>query len=192
MSEQRGSDRIIASYHDLNPDSRDEWVSIYRPCWKKLLATDAETMGEALDLVSEREQTLLLVGLLIHDVDNGGIDQWLYNEPGDRAQETLEALKRIGSTKTYDLLAKAISLFPPEALPRDRQKRMKVMVEFEEKHPRVEEELFRLSMQFYETGENIIDLAIAYWRSTEPRYPPESVGGDPDQPADGERKKTTP
>ena len=177
---------------DLNRENAQELYSIFKPCWRKVLAADADSFGEALDSLSEREQTIVLVQMLITEVDNGGFDQWLYNETGDRAQETLEALKRIGATKTYDLLAKAIGLFPPEALPRVREERMKVMVDFEEKHPRVEEELFQLSMQFYETGENIIDLAIAYWRSTKPRHPTESVGTDPEQPGDSERKKTTP
>jgi len=169
MNDKSRSRKIIATYHELNPASADEWFSISNSCMEKLFAMTGETAEETVDLLSEREQTIVFIQLLIDEVENGGFDQWLYASTGDRADETLEALKRIGADKTHDLAARAISLFPGGSLPRDHEARIKLMLEVHEKHAEIADELYKLNRPFHRLNENIIDLAIAYWRRTEPQ-----------------------
>ena len=170
MNEMRNSGRRRDStYYGMNPEVTDEWLPIYRACRKRLKATKGSTAEESIDLLCERDQTFIYVSSLVAEAYNGGLIQWFDNLTGDRVEEAMEALERIGARKAHTVIAKAIALFPGGRLPRDQETREKVIRQFWKEHPQiVDEQLEQLTDEFYETGENVLELVVDYWHRTEP------------------------
>jgi hypothetical protein len=104
------------------------------------------------------------------EVMNGGFSQFLSNTSGDRAHESLAALRRIGAPLCVALLEKALTLFPGGIAPVDRQRRCELLFAFEEREPQFLEALDRL---FYERvdalgsvpEEDLTALQLAFMRS---------------------------
>jgi hypothetical protein len=104
------------------------------------------------------------------EVINGGFSQFFANTSGDRAHESLTALRRIGAPLSVDLLEKAMTLFPGGIAPVEQQRRCELLFAFEEREPEFLEELDRL---FYERvdglgavpEEDLTALQLAFLRS---------------------------
>jgi hypothetical protein len=92
-------------------------------------------------------RTLWDVGCFHGEVINGGFSQFLSNSSGDRAHESLDALRRIGAPLCASLLERALAAFPDGAAPSDRALRCDLLFAFEAREPRSLEELDRA---FYE------------------------------------------
>ena len=73
--------------------------------WNKKEETDGFT-----DL-SEGEKTFVLIDIFEGAMNEGGFQFFFENETGDYAREIVEAYKKIGATKTANIIAKAIGLF---------------------------------------------------------------------------------
>ena len=70
-----------------------------------------------------------LVKALEDEVNDGGFDQFFYNNAGDNTAETIEALKSIGALKTADILRRAAAMFPGGMPPRERYARQGVLLQ---------------------------------------------------------------
>ena len=154
--------------YDMNPEIGEQWIPIYKACRKRLKATNGSTAEDTIDLLNERDQTYLYVSILVAEVYNGGLMQWFDNLSGDRVEETLEALEKIGARKAHVVVTKAIALFPDGRLPRDQATRRKVTLEVRKDHPEIRKQITQLSYEFQETGENLLKLLLEYWERTEP------------------------
>jgi hypothetical protein len=78
---------------------------------------------EKLRAVAAPDRYLWLVFWLQWEVDNGGIDQFLWNSKGDYAMETLEALNAIGASDAHKLLGELCALFPDGRPSEDQETR---------------------------------------------------------------------
>jgi hypothetical protein len=79
--------------------------------WLDLFYSGAEYEDRFLQLpVCDRY--IWLVRRFGGEVDNGGLDQFLFNSSGDYFAETLEALAAIGAPKCHWALEQACALFP--------------------------------------------------------------------------------
>jgi Domain of unknown function (DUF4375) len=104
------------------------------------------------------------------EVINGGFSQFFSNTSGDRAHDSLAALRRIGAPLCVALLEKALTLFPGGIAPVDQQQRCELVFAFEEREPQLLDELNR---QFYERvdalgsfpEEDLTALQLAFMRS---------------------------
>ncbi|MGD9172490.1 MAG: DUF4375 domain-containing protein [Candidatus Thiodiazotropha sp.] len=94
-----------------------------------------------------------LVLMYIGEVGNGGHNQYFMNPNGVYANETLEALEKIGLSEIKNVLEKAISIFPNEEIPKDFEKRKKVIESFNEETLKTLEkstkELYKYDMKCY-------------------------------------------
>jgi len=97
-----------------------------------------------MDRLSESAQVLFNTGFFAGEVINGGMSQFFSNSSGNRAHETLQALRSIGAVLCVQLLEKALSLFPNGIAPVDRQKRCEVLFAFEERDPQFLEDLTQI------------------------------------------------
>ena len=114
---------------------------------------------EKPDSLSQPERNICYIEDLEREVNNGGFDQFFLNSSGDNTQETILALKEIGSTRFLSLLESATQQFPSGKVPRDRDERLEVMEQMEE---RTESAWNDLDDQFYMYDEDIYGLLIAY------------------------------
>jgi hypothetical protein len=97
-----------------------------------------------LDRLGESATILFNTGMFSGELINGGMSQFFSNSSGNRAHETLVALRAIGATLCVQLLEKALSLFPDGIAPVDRQKRCELLFAFEERDPQFLEELTQI------------------------------------------------
>jgi hypothetical protein len=70
-----------------------------------------------------------LIEALEGEVNNGGFDQFFYNNAGDNTRETIQALEAIGAFKMADILKRAAAAFPAGMPPKDRFARQDVLLQ---------------------------------------------------------------
>jgi len=97
--------------------------------WKDVLdVVFARVSNEpCLEAIGETARAVYLVRMFGGELSNGGFHQFLTNSSGAHAQETLEALRRIGATFSSGLLEQALSLFPAGKVPKDQHERIKLL-----------------------------------------------------------------
>ncbi len=139
----------------LIKDETESILKIQELLWKKTeLFEDFENLNEA-------EKTFLYVEILEAEINNGGFDQFFFNSSGDYANETLEALKRIGATKTAKIVEEAYSYFPENPIPKNNEKRREILENIDEQ---TSEKWTQLEDKFYLYEENIGGLVLDYVR----------------------------
>ena len=106
---------------------------------------------------------------MIHDIDqldreinNGGLAQYFSNSSGQRAHETLEALKLLGAKKTARILRDALKLFAEGKAPKDDQSRMELLEKVETLHPG---KLDKLDGRYYKNADNHIELLYKWFNA---------------------------
>jgi hypothetical protein len=86
-----------------------------------------------MERLSPPAQVLFNTGCFAGEIINGGMSQFFSNSSGNRAHETLAALRAVGAVLCVQLLGKALTLFPDGIAPVDRQKRCELLFAFEER-----------------------------------------------------------
>ena len=95
------------------------------------------------------------------EVMNGGIDQFLYNDTGDHAEETLEALDAIGAKQSAKFLRNALNLFPNHRANMDQIARRKQLAVIRRGQ----------NLDDQVTGQIEVDLyqfLLDYWKKADP------------------------
>lgn len=100
----------------------------------------------------------LLVEELEAEVNNGGFDQFFFNSAGDKAEETILALKAIGAKHTASILEEACKKFPGEMPPNDRSLRQELLEQVSPDSTRFEDE----DAAFYEYRDDLAGLVSTY------------------------------
>jgi hypothetical protein len=73
---------------------------------------DRRIEGDGYDSLSVPEKTIHCVWWLEAEVNNGGFDQYFFNDAGDHAADTPVALERIGAPRAAAIVRQAIAIFP--------------------------------------------------------------------------------
>lgn len=115
--------------------------------------------GEKIDKLNDSQKTFLLIENLEREINNGGFNQFYFNSSGDFANETVDALIKIGANKTAEIVKKANSEFNNGTVPKDRRKRH---IELEKIEEKAEEKWDNLDTQFYKYEDNLTELLIAF------------------------------
>jgi len=106
---------------------------------------------------------ILDVGLMDTEIQNGGIDQWIWNPGAERFAETCDALDTIGAQQVRHILDEVRNLFPSQAVPHSRRLRDY----FRRINPTMQEEFERLSIVYFDLFEspadNLYQLLVDYW-----------------------------
>ena len=111
------------------------------------------------------EKVVYQVGVLLAEVNNGGLEQYLSNSSGNHAQETIGHLETIKADSTARLLKAAAGLFPQAEIPTDWASRRRTLASFAKK-PNDEAKVFfkNLDDRFHDGGEQLSKLVLAYVR----------------------------
>jgi len=113
------------------------------------------------DSLSLPEKNICYIEDLEREINNGGFDQFFYNSSGDNTEETISALREIGSVKFLGILEAASRQFPDAKVPKDRDERFRVMEQIRDKAAPVWD---NLDTEFYKYEEDIYGLLMGYLR----------------------------
>jgi hypothetical protein len=131
--------------------------------------------GEEMGKLNSSQKTLVIIGNLEREINNGGFNQFYWNSSGNYANETVESLKKIGAEKLAEIVNKANSEFPNGIVPKKREKRIKILNLIQEKSA---ENWNELDFKFYrpneKTGkmeiENTSILLIEFIKANKPDF----------------------
>lgn len=111
------------------------------------------------DGLSEPDRVLATLWRLEADVNNGGFDQYFFNSSGDQAFFAERALRLIGANRMADIVAKAVAVFGPSGVPRDRDARQVQLEPLRDGSAELWDDLDR---QFYAYPDDISALVERY------------------------------
>lgn len=90
------------------------------------LAATREELGGGL-APGELDRICLWVYRFESELDRGGLSQYFWSAAGDRAGETVAALRRVGAREHAELLEQAMAAFPGGGPPAEQDERVAVM-----------------------------------------------------------------
>lgn len=117
--------------------------------------------GEELDKLTEPQKQFFYNQNLEREINNGGFNQYFINSSGDFAHETILSLKAIGANKTTEILKQAIDQFPDKRVPKDRDERIELVIQIQDK---ANEIWGQLDNKFFEYQEDLNTLNLNYVR----------------------------
>lgn len=159
---------LIASLFSLNINSQtdfnlDKVLKIER---RDIIIMEIDTYlnkkceyGEKIDQLNESQKILLIVQNLEREINNGGFHQFYWNSSGNYANETINALIKIGANKTAKIVKKANSEFKNETVPKNRVKRQNKLELIDKQ---VKENWNKCNSEFYLYQDNLTELLIAF------------------------------
>lgn len=119
-----------------------------------LYVKSAKLGNEAL---SHRERIVVDVMGVEAEVANGGLHQFFFNKAGDRAAQSVSALREIGAAAAAAIVAEACSRFPEGAPDSDRFTRQRQLAT-------LALETFRdLDKRFSRYPDKVVKLLAEYW-----------------------------
>jgi len=131
--------------------------------WNKKEETDGFT-----DL-SEGEKTFVFIDIFEGAMNEGGFQFFFENETGDYAREIVEAYKKIGATKTANIIAKAIGLFGINNFSNDLETRELVMEKLEDSVFSGWEDLDEIFFS-EEQEEDVVALIVGYIKNNKSEF----------------------
>lgn len=126
---------------------------------KILPGLQAKAAERGYDALSHAERVFLDVTDVEAQVNNGGFDQFFYNQSGDRAQEGIAALEEIGAHETAALLKEACSRFPRKKPSRKWFVRQKQLLDHLSPAKFAD-----LDKRFFADPDGISKRLVAYWK----------------------------
>lgn len=143
-------DEIIG---DEKIEDLDTQIEIVAEVWDELAR-----LAENQDYVSlnETQKFIYIANMFFMEVNNGGFSQYFFNETGDFAIDTLDALDEMKFFKASELLEKAMQVFEQGYIYDRFLRQDYTMGENEEE---IEKILGALDEEFYET-EHDVDLNL--------------------------------
>lgn len=114
---------------------------------------------ESPNELTKYELNFYLIETFIMEIHSGGFDSFFVNSYGDLTNETLVALKEVGSCTFKNIFEKAIAQFPNNIVPKNINERLKIM---EQIRDTVDEIWDMLDNECYKYEEDIDELLIKY------------------------------
>jgi hypothetical protein len=111
--------------------------------------------------LSRSEQVFRLVWELEGQVNNGGFEQYFFNQSGDFAHAVVAALQEIGAPRTANVVSRAVAVFPVGRPPEDEVARRALLEVLPEEALDL---LSRPDEEFYRYEEDLTGLLFEYVR----------------------------
>jgi hypothetical protein len=128
-----------------------------------------ETQG--FKRLTERQQYLYAVTVYRSQVNNGGHSQYFFNSSGDHWKSALLGLRTINATTSAKVLSRAVALFEPDDVPRNRERRIELLLPL---RATKKEQFDNLDAQFYAAGEDLVVMLALYAIDNKSDFIPES------------------
>ena len=111
------------------------------------------------DSLNRPEQVFVCIWELEADVNNGGFDQYYFNDAGDRALNAVESLEAIGASRTATLVNQANRVFGASGPSRQSREAQEQLDSLTEAH---RAELAKLDVRYLTYEENLESLLRAF------------------------------
>jgi hypothetical protein len=118
--------------------------------------------------LTDGEKTFLCVTILRDEVNNGGFDQFYFNDGGEYAVEAVGAFEKIGAANVADIVRRANSAFPNGQPAKDRDARKRELDALTEAQ---QSTLRQLDLEFYKYGEDVDKLLKQFVESHPNDFP---------------------
>lgn len=116
--------------------------------------------SHGFDSLTPGEQSAFALRWFYVEVNNGGFDQFFFNDAGKLAGDALRGLEFLGASATADILRRAMSIFPGSVVPADQKVRREFMCDSLTDDQK--ELLEKLDTEFNESEEPVSALLTAY------------------------------
>lgn len=123
--------------------------------------------GQKVDKLSEPQKQFWYNQNIEREVNNGGFNQYFINSSGDFAHENVLSLKTIGANKTADILQQAIDQFPDKQVPKNRNDRIKIIEQIDEK---ARKSWNQLTQKFLEYKDNLNILNMNFVKANKDQF----------------------
>lgn len=117
--------------------------------------------GRYIDRLNEVEKPLIISQIIQDNINGGGINSFFYNNSNSLISQGLVVFQKIGLTKVDDIFQKAIEIYPVQPIPNDLEECRKILEDLPEDNE-VDEEWYKLSDEFYQLGEYILNQNLLY------------------------------
>jgi hypothetical protein len=106
---------------------------------------------------------------LYREVNNGGLEQFFFNDAGKLASEALRGLEMVGAPVTADILRRAMSVFPDSVVPMEQAARRAYLCDV----LTLEQGAFldQLTDEFFKKPEPVEELMHAYMKGHPEEFP---------------------
>jgi hypothetical protein len=106
---------------------------------------------------------------LFLETNNGGLDQFFFNNAGELASDALRGLEMVGATVTASILRRAMVVFPDSIVPAETVQRRAFLCDaLSPEHAKL---LSDLTREFYKSTEPVADLFNAYVEQHPEEFP---------------------
>lgn len=117
--------------------------------------------GRYIDRLNEVEKPLIISQIIQDSINGGGINSFFYNNANSLISQGLVVFQKIGLTKVDDIFQKAIEIYPAKTIPDDLEECRKILEDLPEDNE-VDEEWYKLSDEFYQLSEYILNQNLLY------------------------------
>jgi hypothetical protein len=118
--------------------------------------------------LSTPQQVFLRVWAVKGEVDNGGFEQFFFNSAGDRAPQTIEALREIGAHSTARVVEQACTLLGSKGPPPISEAPQAALAKI---YPRAEAIWTRLEDEFYSDPDRLDRKLVEYVIENKDHFP---------------------
>jgi len=125
--------------------------------------------SHGFESLTRSEQSAFALQWLYTETNNGGLDQFFFNDSGKLAADALHGLEFLGAQNTAAILRQAMSIFPGSIIPTDQTKRREFLCDsltLDQKQL-----LDGLTTKFFQSSEPVADLLTAYIKKHPEEFP---------------------
>lgn len=116
------------------------------------------------DSLTQPERAFLAAFELEAEVNNGGFDQYFFNQSGDHVQDAIDGLEAMGAEATARIVRDAVQRFGPHDPPSDWLARQDALLALTDGDDEVDFD--DLDRRFYAYEDNLAERMAAYWEAS--------------------------
>ncbi len=125
--------------------------------------------SHGFESLTPSERASFALTWLYMETNNGGLDQFFFNDAGRLAPDALRGLEMVGAPKTASILRRAVSIFPNRVVPPEQSERREFLCEAIT--PEQEQLLDDLTTEFYKAPGPVAQLLTAYVEQHPEEFP---------------------
>jgi uncharacterized protein DUF4375 len=125
--------------------------------------------SHGFESLTPSERAAFALVWLYRETNDGGLDQFFFNDSGKLALNALRGLEMVGASVTADILRRAMSVFPDGIVPAELAARRQYLCDV--LTPEQGEFLDQLTDEFFKNADTVEKLMLDYIKSHPEEFP---------------------